>query len=492
MGLVVQTKYGKVEGFEAGGVNKWFGIPYAKPPIGELRFKRPQECSKWDGVRPAKAFSNRPIQFNKLLGMATNLPQSEDCLYANVWTPKDADKCPVFVWIYGGANCSGEGSDPTYFGESFAQKGVVFVNYNYRLGPLGFYDFSSFDKSFDSNCGFADQLAGVRWVKENIAAFGGDPDNITICGESAGGTAVYDLLACPSAQGLFNKAIAQSGLAGSTVFPQSQRLNVELFLQKMKMKPENVHLLKTVNPLKMKSAADWVFKHNCSIYPGIFAPGPMVDDLLPWQPWEAIEKGVSKGVDVIFGTCHDEGTLFVALKAFPWSWSLVENMLSFNHSPEKLPLLKELYYGRTEKQAMQELARDRAFWADYVKCADAQQNHSKVWAYRYDFVTTLMKISGMGAMHATDIGIALDTHKGNYNKGFQFTPKHRLQRIRGYMHGAWVNFVKYGDPNGSLPLKWDTYDDKERTTYIFNDKCSIEKNPNARNFEVWKDIALYQ
>ncbi|MBU3099400.1 MULTISPECIES: carboxylesterase/lipase family protein [Clostridium] len=489
--LVVETKNGKVEGFEVDGMYKWFGIPYAKPPVEELRFKRSVPCDNWNGIKHAGEFGNRPYQFATMGGIGKDMktvPESEDCLYLNVWAPKQAKKSPVFVWIYGGANTVGEGSDPHYFGESFTKDDIIYVNFNYRVGPLGFYNFSIYDDSFDSNCAVSDMINALKWVKENIEVFGGDPDNITIAGESAGGTAVYSMLSAPSAKGLFNKAIAQSGLAGNISTPKTQQLNIGLFIEQMNMKKEELNKLKTMPIEKMYSAAEYVYQKNCDSYPGILIAGPVIDDLIPMKPWEAMANGSAEGVDVIFGTCHDEGSLFYNMKMFPRNWDQVEKMLALSGCSEKLEGLKRLYKGKSKKKAMMELGRDRAFWADYIKCIQAQCTHGKTYAYRFDFVTVLLKLMGLNATHGSDVGPALDIYVGALDK---FTPKKRIDRIHKYMHGAWVNFAKNGVPNGTLPMLWEPYTDEKRTTFIFNNKCSIEYNPGHEAFEVWKDIKIY-
>jgi len=495
MNLTVNTQYGQVKGFEDDGLNKWFGIPFAAPPVGELRFKRTQPCTPWEGVKETTKFSPAPYQF--MASMAKNAPepeQSEDCLYLNIWAPKNAEKCPVFVWIYGGANASGMANDPAYDGTSFAKNGVVYVTFNYRVGPLGFYNFSIYDERFDSNCGVADQIAALRWVKENIANFGGDPENITIAGESAGGTAVYDMLAAPSAKGLFKRAIAQSGLASSACeHPRTAKLNVDLYLDKLGVPSGDLSKLLEMKPEEMKPAALWLMAENNRHYPGIFVPGPVKDDLIPEYPWEAMAKGSAEGVDVIFGSNHDEGTLFIMMKMFPISWEEIETMLKNNGYEHKLPEFKRLYAAKKEKTSAELVARDRAFWADYVRCADAQSKHAKVYAYRFDFATTMLKLMGLGAMHSAEISHVLNTNGAMTQMFSKLTSKKRIAKFRQITHNAWISFCKTGDPNGAhLPFPWETYDEATRTTYIFNDKCSVEHNPNGEFYELWKDMFLYE
>lgn len=493
MSLIVNTAKGTVEGYTEDGLDVWLRIPHSKPPVWDLRFKRAQPMDAWEGVRECKTFGNKPVQFlfMQIGNPIETAPESEDCLYLNIWKPSGGEKLPVFVWIYGGANHVGEGSDPSYDGAFMAKQGVLFVNFNYRVGPLGFYDFSIYDDSFDSNCGVSDQLAALKWIKENIEAFGGDPDNITIAGESAGGTAVYDMLACPEAKGLFNKAIAQSGLAGSCGTKYAQRLNLNLFLEQMNLAPEEVYKLKEIPSDAMKDAACWLVLNNCSAYPSIYCLGPVIgDDLIPQFPWEAMAEGSAEGVDVIFGSNHDEGTIFVNKKntMFPNNWAQIETMLRFNGKEAYLPRIKEIY-GKlpNEREQMCAIARDRAFWADHIRCADAQAAHAKVWVYRYDFAAGLLKLLRFGATHGSEIGFAL----GNLNGGLailhKLTSKKKIAAMTGQLNTAWVNFAKYGNPNGG-GVEWEAYDPEKRSTHIFNVQPATEYHPNADAFELWCEI----
>ena len=488
---IISTVNGKLEGFEQNGILKWLGIPYAKPPTGTLRYKRTVEPEPWKGILQAIEFGPRPFQFMDVKSVK-KMKMSEDCLHVNIWAPGKREKCPVFVYFYGGANTSGESSDPMYDGTSFAEKGIIYACFNYRLGPLGFYDFSIYDDSFDSNCGLSDQIAGLRWVKNNIEAFGGDPDNITICGESAGGTAVYDLLAAPSAKGLFKRAIAMSGLPDDAASPRQNKLNVDLFLQQMNILPENIKTLKTIVPAEMIPAAGWMFSSNNSVYPGIFVPGPVIDDLLPQKPWEAMKSGSAEGIDCIFGTCRDEASIFYLMKILPTGWDEVKKMLELSGCPEMFSALRKIYSAKKEKEALQKLFTDRLFRAHSVMCADAQSSHGKVYVYRNDFEYPALKFAGLGAMHGSDVGMALNTSGGTLGKASIGTSKKRKARIRKYIHETWVNFSKMGNPNGTLPIEWKLYDTEKKATMIFNDVCTLENNPGAEAVEIWKDIKLYE
>src|SRR5438045_2832196 len=211
---IVDTRSGKVEGIERGGVNVFLGIPYAAPPVGKLRWQLPQPEQSWDGVRDATAFSAQSAQSPFPMAAMFGEPQapcSEDSLYLNVWTPAcDDARRPVLVWIHGGAFLYGTGATPWYDGRSFARDDVVLVTINYRLGAFGFLHVDG-----QGNNGILDQVAALEWVRDTIAAFGGDPGNVTAFGESAGAMSVGTLLGLPAAKGLFVKAIPESGAAQS-------------------------------------------------------------------------------------------------------------------------------------------------------------------------------------------------------------------------------------------------------------------------------------
>ena len=236
--LIVETRYGKVQGSEQGSISVWKGIPFAQPPTGLRRFRAPQPLEPWMGVREATAFGPMAPQVPEIMGgiaggadRAAKLPpMSEDCLSLNIWSPDaDQERRPVMVWIHGGAFTLGSASDPWYDGTSFAvTHHIVVVTLNYRLGILGFVslkDLAGEDAAYTGNCGLLDQIAALEWVRENIAAFGGDPDQVTVMGESAGAISIGTLLGMPAAHGLFQRAVLQSG-AGSDMTTRSRATKV--------------------------------------------------------------------------------------------------------------------------------------------------------------------------------------------------------------------------------------------------------------------------
>jgi para-nitrobenzyl esterase len=471
----------------------WFGIPYARPPVEELRFKRAVSPEPWPEVKKCTEMGFSPYQFVASGMMAKMMksarPMNEDCLTLNIWAPQNAQKAPVFVYVYGGANHMGESSTPSYSLHNFPKQGVIGVSFNYRVGPLGFYDFSKLDSSFDSNCAPSDMILALRWVKENIEAFGGDPDNITLCGESAGGTAVYTLLAAPSARGTFHKAIAMSGLAGNVTTYRTHELNNGIFFDKLGLKPGDAAKLKTMPAEQMFAAGGAVYADSNIRYPGIFITGPVIDDLVPQHPWEALADGLAADIPCIFGSCHDEGTMFYMTNAIPKTWEKVEEMLRNSGCPERLPALRQAYAGLKDKDALKKLGGDRLFWADSIKCTLAQCAHNRVYSYRFDYASALLRLIGLGASHGSDIGPALYT--GSVFSGGKKHGK-KAEAVYQVTHRAFVNFAKTGDPNGGLPLQWEPYDEKRRATFVINNTCSLEYDPNRKRFDAWKDIMLYE
>ena len=498
--MVVQTAYGKVEGFEEDGIRKWFGVPFAKPPVGELRFRRAQDPESWDGVLACKEFAPSGIQFCAPPDAPkAQDPESEDCLYANVWAPGCAEvqepdaKQPVFVWIYGGAYHAGSTRNPGYDLSAFARDGIVGVSIPYRLGPLGFYRLCEKSDRFDSNCGFSDVVAGIRWVHDNIAAFGGDPGNITVCGESAGATMTLCALATPALKGCFAKAIVMSGLPTDAVALRGQRITTDLVLEKLGLDvddPDSVASFASMAIDEMDGPVSEVFLKRNEWYPGLPLTGPSVgDDLLPESVWDALANGNAEGVSCLFGTCHDEGAIFVGSHQAPASWEEVDAMFEANGYGDRCARLRELY-GEDEKPALEGIVRDMMFWAGDMRAALAQSGHADVYVYRYDFVPWKMRELGMGALHISDIAPSFDVYREGTS--YDGTPREVLEPIHGYMHGSFVRFCSTGDPNGAIPLEWERYEENSRATMAINEECHIEYNSNRALYDFWKDIELYR
>ena len=310
MSAIVTTQYGELEGKQEGEIYVWKGIPYAASPTNHLRFCSPQPPKPWDGVREAKNFSPAAMQHQrKAMQFLNDSPTdiSEDCLYLNVWSPgADNKRRPVMVWIHGGSFIAGSGSSILYDGTSFAEQGdVVVVTINYRLGIFGFLHLGEMgdEKSAkSSNCGLLDQVAALKWVQENIESFGGDPNRVTIFGESAGALSVGSILAMPSAKGLFNQAILQSGAARLRLDLEKANEIAEAVLSELGIEKNELY--------KLESIPAEILLNIPNNHP-LLSFVPVTDGvIIPEHPEKELSNGTAKDIPILIGTTLDEWRLF--------------------------------------------------------------------------------------------------------------------------------------------------------------------------------------
>ncbi|MDS0524330.1 carboxylesterase/lipase family protein [Clostridium sp. SHJSY1] len=432
--VIANTKKGKIRGFKKGGINIWRGIPYALPPIGKLRYKSPVEVPKFEKIHDALEFG--PISFQRGPSpiIFKDLPESEDCLYLNVMSPDDKkDKKPVIFWIHGGAFLNGSGSMPIYDGTNFVKNGdIVVVTINYRLGPFGFLKLSQFGNGYEDNLGLLDQIAALKWVKENIEAFGGDQDNITIMGESAGAKSVNCLLASPKVNKLFSKAILQSGNLNG-VLSEGTATNIGLnFIKKLNIDESNIENLERVPIAEIMKAADELEKEFTGrVGEHIFQP--FLDEKLFLEPLKAAKQGVAREIPILIGTNHDEGWLF---------------------SKEK------------EKA---EFITDTIFWKGSVHLAESQSKFVPVYMYRFDYTISNHPMFSK-SIHALEIPFVF-----NNLKSFNLeSEKNKI--LAGKMQKLWISFVKTGKPELE-DIKWPTYDSINRSTLILNNEITVVNDP---------------
>ena len=329
---------GTVEGFTRDGVNRWRSIPYARPPVGRLRLRAPQPVEPWPGVRYCHGFGYCAPQqrMYTILAPGKYQPMSEDCLTLNVVTPKrPADHpLPVMVFIHGGGYFMGSSATPIYDGAALARKGCVYVSVNYRLGALGCLDLSSLsdkDITIDDNLFLRDLVMALRWVRDNIAVFGGDPDNVTIFGESAGAHAVATLLAVPAAKGLFAQAISESPATGMVRSPDIAAEYATKFAALLGARKEDgAHAVMAARPAELVNAFDRVVRQGQREMLGAFAAGPTQGtDYLPLDPVAAMRDGKAHSVPLIVGTNAEEARLFGRfLKLLPMTEPMIERLLA--------------------------------------------------------------------------------------------------------------------------------------------------------------------
>lgn len=491
---IVETKNGKISGIERNGGIDFLGIPYAQPPVNELRFKRARPANPWEGIYKAHEYGDVSAQFDRGIYKG-----SEDCLTLNIQRPIEGENFPVMVWIHGGGYNTGSASDEFYSGKEFVKEGILFVSIQYRLNVLGFYDFTTYKNGhlFESNCGISDQLLAMQWIHENIAEFGGNPDQVTIAGESAGATSMAILMAAPSAKGTFQQAIIESAIPQAVFTHTKSRENIDLFLEGMGWTEEDLPKLLTMDPYEMQKGNTYVAENFQQKNPGIYLPSPVIDDLLPKRPIEAIKEGCAKGIKIIIGTNLHEASMFVQTKntVFPNSWEMIERMFRINGVEGSFENIKEYYLSRElikindMDPALIQFGTDFGFAVPAYYLAEGQRQFGDVWMYRYEYMPEGGKNNGLGAGHAFELPSVF------YNKEFGFSrfvfegvPEEEAEAVMQSIHTPWINFIKYGDPDSE---NWPRFDEHNRFIRIFDDVPRTISYDKEKLIEVWNGLSFY-
>jgi para-nitrobenzyl esterase len=460
------------------GVTSFKGIPFAAPPLGPLRWKPPQPVQPWKGIRDCNAFGPSPMQMKPvpffMIGpefVVPRQPLSEDCLYLNVWTAakSPAEKRPVMVWIYGGGFITGGSAASGYSGEALSKKGIVFVSFNYRLGVFGFLahpGLSGEDPHHASgNYALLDQIAALQWVKKNIRAFGGDPDRITIAGQSAGSASVNCLIASPLAKNLFEGAIAESGslVLENPLLRMKTRAVAEkegqAFAEKLKAK--NIQELRALPAESIQKAF------------GFYSP--IVDGyVMPASVAEIFKQSRQTHVPFLTGWNADEGFLpGIKKKA-----AFAAEARDFGADST---LFTKYFPSSTDAQSLVSqtaLSVDKTIGIPQYVWALKQNENSKAKTFLYRF-TRKPPATGdkkrFGAYHTAEIGYAL--HNLDSIQRSWETADRKLEAI---MSSYWVNFTKTGDPNGSGLPDWPAFSDKDPQTMFFDEDPSAKKLPDRQ------------
>jgi carboxylesterase type B len=497
MNAVVRTKRGEVRGSVVDGVNAFKGIPYAAPPFGANRLRPPRPVEPWSGVRDALAYGPKspqplyPPQIELLL--VESVVSGEDCLSLNVWSPElGAAGRPVMVWIPGGMFAyHGTGGSPWYDGSRFACDGVVCVTINYRVAADGFLYLG--EGEGDANRGLLDQIAALEWVQENIAAFGGDPDNVTIFGESAGAMSVGMLLSMPRAEGLFRRAIAQSGAAHHVSSVATARRVGERLAERLGV--EATREAFAAVPIARLLAAQTELEADLAAHPDPARWGeevvlsqlpwqPVVDgDVIPAPPLDRIVAGAGADVDIIVGTNVDEHRLF-----------LVPGGVIDQVTPEALAgaigayglpvdaTLTAYRAAHPNASAGDLLAAIQTDWywrIPAIRLADAHAT-SKAATVMYEFAWRSPQFDGrLGASHALEIAFVFDTLGNETEPLLGANPP---QRLADTMHAAWVAFATHGD------CGWPKYDLRRRATMRFDTKSEVVHDPRAAERALWEGV----
>jgi para-nitrobenzyl esterase len=476
----VKVAEGLIQGRNVNGLKVYKGIPFAAPPVGELRWKAPQPAQPWQGVRDAENFGPAAMQ-----GGNPPSGKSEDCLYLNIWTPaKSADeKIPVLVWIYGGGFSFGSTSEPVYNGEMLAKKGVVLVSIAYRVAQLGFLAHPELSaespEGVSGNYGILDMIAGLEWIQANISKFGGDPDKVTIFGESAGGIAVSMLAASPKAAGLFHGAISQSG--GSfgpprpTTFPGENMKRLQTaeeegisFAQKAGV--NSIAELRKIDADKLPSG--W----------GMGSAWPIIDGVvIPDDQYKLYENGKYNDTPILVGYNSDEGASFSPPKTPEEYVAGVEK----RYGKFSYELIKAYPVGENSvPKTARDLARDAAFGWHTWSWARLQSNSgkSKVFFYYFDQHPDYPEDSpraGYGSGHGQEVAYVfknLDPNKPDVLESDLL--------VSEAMATYWTNFAKYGHPNGNGVTDWPAFNESKPTVMYFQQTPKIGPVPDVESLKV--------
>jgi para-nitrobenzyl esterase len=497
MTVVVDTPSGRIAGSEERGVRRFLGIPFAKPPVGERRFAAPEPVEPWAGVRDAGAFGASAPQTPMILplpGMDVGATD-EDCLHLNVYAPTDgAAKKPVMVWIHGGGFVIGSGSQSVYEGSRLARRGdVVVVTINYRLGALGFLHLSELCPGLRgavSNPGMRDQVAALDWVRRHVASFGGDPTNVTIFGESAGGMSVGTLLGMPAARGLFQRAIPQSGATHHFHTSESATRVGELLLAALGIsRADAPRALREMPAQKLVDAQAQVQTQPPSAL-GLLPFQPVADgDSLPRPALQPVRAGELAGVSLLAGSTRDEWKLFTLMDPTVPTLDDAKLLERLGREVPEVDAdeLVATYRGArrargeatTPVEVFAAVHTDRTFRIPAVRLAEAQSPHQpRTFMYRVDWESPMLG-GVLGACHAVELPFVFGTY--DLPGGDQFAGKGPdVEALSARMMDVWLDFARSGDPG------WARYDEARRTTMIFGRECGAEDDPHASERKVWE------
>lgn len=491
MAPTVKIAQGTVGGVDRGGVQAFLGIPYAAAPYGPHRFGPPAPHPGWDGTRPATTLGptalarSYPPPFDALLP-DPQIP-GEECLNLNVWTPEvGGTRLPVMVWIHGGAFTYGSSAVPDYDGAAFARRGVVFVSINYRLGVDGF----ALLPGRLANRGLLDQVAALRWVQDNIAAFGGDPDQVTVFGESAGAMSVTTLLSMPRAEGLFTRAIAQSGAGQHVHSVETAQKVTAAVAEHLGVVPDadafaavGLEALLDAQVKVVAAVSDPAQAgHWGELTRNLLAFEPVVDgEILTSVPLEGIRASAGATVDLLIGTNRDENRLFlVPTGAIDF---IDDNLLTlaagaYGIGGDALARYRANRPSATPGEVLCAVSTDWFFRVPAVRVAEARQGASgDTWMYQFTWPTPALD-GKLGSCHALEIPFVF----GNLLSPMIEGAGPEVEALAETMHSAWVRFATTGDPG------WGHYNTRRRTTMRFDLASGVVDDPEGDERALWDGL----
>ena len=473
--LVVRTKAGDLRGARENGVAVFRGVPYAAPPVGDLRFAPPRPGQPWQGVRDARQDGLIAPQARSRLAHIMGdfeRPQSEDCLTLTIWTPAaDAGKRPVLVWIHGGAFGSGAGSLPWYSGERFAANGdVVAVSINYRLGALGFLCLPGVSSG---NLGLLDQVAALRFVRDNIAAFGGDPDNVTVVGQSAGASSIAMLMTMPAAGGLFRRAILQSTPFGrmTRTLDDAHRIGQRL-LEVLGLKPQQAAELKALPAAKFVTAQGELARLEKKFADAMAPFWPVIDgDALPTPVAAALKSGAGVDVDVMIGTTREEMAAFYCIdkeieSAPPAAIEGVFAAVFKSGHQQHYDETRRLRASGSNAALLGDLMSDAMFRIGSLRMAEWRADQRRpTYVFQFDWQSP----AGFEACHCLEIPFVFNNFS-NWTESPMLKGANAAETtgLAEAMHKAWIAFARTGKPDHARLPAWPPYRREDRMTMRFD------------------------
>jgi para-nitrobenzyl esterase len=493
LGPIVSTRQGKVRGHLTDGTAVFRGIPYAAAPVGANRLRAPQPAPPWDGVRDAierGATAPAPpfVEALRRILPEVRVP-GDDYLNLTVWTPDPgAARLPVLVWIHGGSFTNGSSAHPSYEAHAYARDGIVTVALNYRLGVEGF----ALLDGAPCNRGLLDQIAALRWVHENISAFGGDPDNVTIAGQSAGAMSVCTLIAMPAARGLFRRAIAQSGAASIAMQTDDARIVSRVLAQRLGCEPTAAGVaampIERVLEAQLQIANELRIRPRADIYGEGVAKNalgfcPIVDgESLPVRPIDAIRTGAGAELDLLIGTTAHEYRLYLVPSGI--IDFVTEQHVEQYRSGFGLPADAPAVYARedslsTPGDVFCAMITDYAFRIPACRVMETRANGpGRTYAYRFDWRSSLLG-GRLGAFHSLDVPFVFDT----IATGARVVGDAQPQELAAVMRAAWSRFVASGDPG------WPAWNPEKRPTMRFDlPRSEVCCDPGAVTRRLWDGL----
>jgi para-nitrobenzyl esterase len=497
-----------VRGVEEGEVWSFRGIPYAAPPVGALRFRPPQPPTPWDGLRDATELGAVCPQSPYLSPDNTfgpgggPRPYDEDCLTVDVWTPASAtpaSRLPVMVWIHGGGFIFGAGTTPHTVGPTFVREGVVLVTLDYRLHALGYLYLDGLFPGVEGsgNCGLLDQIAALRWVRDNIAAFGGDPTRIRVFGESAGAMSVGTMLGCPEAEGLFQRAITQSGAADHNRSAATARRVTRAFLEGVDVPEGDLAALQALPIEELGAVADAVAMLPAAEMAELLGDDDLIGKI-PWRPVvdgvvlprpaiDAVADGSAAGIDLIIGCTTEEQRLFAVglppeLRGM-FAPKVAQYFDGSGTSPgQVIEAYARRFPGLSDSDLVDAVETDVLFGLPAGRLADAQRaHHDRVW--RFCFAQPSSH-PDLGACHGIDIPYVFDTVDVQPSLAGA-APNHALASL---IHRAWATFAETGDPNIDGLPEWPAHDPTTRPVLFFDEQVRVEHGHDDETRYLWKEV----